>query len=370
MITNGKSTNIKPPAPENLEETTPKNNNSDLTTINEPNGENLHHKKQQVIEEYNRKVSLLNFKKVILLDKYEQKLNILIGKKTELLTKLVRLHTPVNDRVNQILFAASKGMLPNFHLSDYQNLSDQQRAALADELSELDKQEPLPGSKSARLDWTRQQISQLSEEDRYKLQQLSDSLKIISIKNFKEITTGTQNHPSSTSKSGQNLVGDGDEVKSETGMVAGQDLMDQHKESQTSSGLQTSNSSLQHQNSTNTDNTTKNVSQEGENQPETSEKIIQAENQKNNDNDQTSSQPATATENLQANAVQISSSSGLNSGVNSGQNSVGQNSSSEVKNIDATVESFKTEDGKNVNNSNNNKKGAKGSRFDQKFSSF
>ena len=71
-------------------------------------GENLKMRKQEIIDEYNRKVNLLNYKKVILLDKYEQKLDILIKKKRELLTKLVCLHHEKDqdsDLIDTILFA-------------------------------------------------------------------------------------------------------------------------------------------------------------------------------------------------------------------------------------------------------------------------
>ena len=91
--------------------------------------ENMHEKKQKIIEEYNQKVNLLNYKKVILLDKYEQKLDILINKKRELLTKLVYLNKEreARENVNHVLYAAANGLLANYELADYAALDREQR---------------------------------------------------------------------------------------------------------------------------------------------------------------------------------------------------------------------------------------------------
>ena len=110
---------------------------SENNANNNPTNDNkLQERKQEIIEEYNKKVSLLNYKKVILLDKYEQKLDILIEKKKELLTKLITLHSQVNEGIDLILFAAVRGLMPDFILDDYKFFKHKLR--LKQQLNDLD----------------------------------------------------------------------------------------------------------------------------------------------------------------------------------------------------------------------------------------
>lgn len=139
-----------------------------------PQHQELQLKKKEIIEEYNRKVNLLNYKKVILLHKYEQKLDILITKKRELLSKLVCLHTSSDTRsiIDLILYAAADGMLPNFELSDYQAITDGMRQILANNLQYIDE-------RGERKEWLRQKIHSLCDEDRAKLITLSKRLRLL-----------------------------------------------------------------------------------------------------------------------------------------------------------------------------------------------
>jgi len=144
--------------------------------------ENMHEKKQKIIEEYNQKVNLLNYKKVILLDKYEQKLDILINKKRELLTKLVYLNKEreARENVNHVLYAAANGLLANYELADYAALDREQRTKIINEVQSLDQ---IHQSAQAK-DWIRVRVSNMNEQERISLQKLNNKLKRISPNEF------------------------------------------------------------------------------------------------------------------------------------------------------------------------------------------
>lgn len=144
--------------------------------------ENMHEKKQKIIEEYNQKVNLLNYKKVILLDKYEQKLDILINKKRELLTKLVYLNKEreARENVNHVLYAAANGLLANYELADYAALDREQRTKIINEVQNLDQ---IHQSAQAK-DWIRVRVSNMNEQERMCLQKLNNKLKRISPNEF------------------------------------------------------------------------------------------------------------------------------------------------------------------------------------------
>jgi len=180
-------------------------------------GENLKMRKQEIIDEYNRKVNLLNYKKVILLDKYEQKLDILIKKKRELLTKLVCLHHEKDqdsDLIDTILFAAVAGYLPNYELCDFQNFEESFRAVLQNNLAAIDQKEN-------RKTWIKSRLSSLSPEEYFRIVELNQKLKDISSDELRSIILPKEKRDENRSDSVGQKASENDSTESAPGTPNG-----------------------------------------------------------------------------------------------------------------------------------------------------